>query len=673
MAFAETANLAVKLTLGGNFNSQLAKTRAELGKFDRQSRGFKAGAQIGTGIKRGLVIGTAAVATGIGLLAVQVDKGINSLAELEDATTAVDGAIKQMGQTGKVTSGQVAAWANEIEASVHAAFDDKDITAAAATLLRFGKVTSANLRPALVVMTDLAAKTGDVQSASTLLAKVLADPTKAAARLTRAGVVLTAQDQKQLAGVYALSKAQQKHLAALQKLDKGKAADYKAGIDAGKQVQAQAVLLAILTRTLKDAADTSQGPYHRALNLIKDTTEDAQRALAEGFLPVLEKVADIFRTGLAKPGALDQIRDFGKGLARGLDSLITTAQKLPWSAIGDSLRLAGTGAKAVLDAFTSLPAWVQTAVLTGWGLNKLTGGLVTNLIGGALDFALKKIGVMNVQAAVVNVAGGVGGVGGGIAGAAKTGLGLASKVFLIGEAIGLAVLVNDVRQGISDASTAQSQAIDKQTSQWLAKNPSRADLLNGLKGVDDGIRSLEANPLNVLVQGDALDNLRKMRADIAKQLADQATREDTRHLIGPSPDRPWSGLRGHRGTGRRGFLVTNPLREGQAPNAAANAAAAIAKASAAADRHSDALEKQQQRLRSAVTDGTVAARNSANSLDAAVRGAAAQTAGALRSLPVPLVTVNVAVTPAAVQKSTVIQYRYGPPTGSAGSITDRER
>ena len=120
------------------------------------------------------------------------------------------------------------------------------------------------------------------------------------------------------------------------------------------------------------------------------------------------------------------------------------------------------------------------------------------------------------------------------------------------------------------------------------------------------------------------------------------------------------------------YLLRRNL-SGYIVNAVENIAAAIAKASAAADRHSDALEKQQQRLRSAVTDGTVAARNSANSLDAAVRGAAAQTAGALRSLPVPLVTVNVAVTPAAVQKSTVIQYRYGPPTGSAGSTTDRER
>jgi hypothetical protein len=51
MAFAETANLAVKLTLGGNFNSQMAKASRSLKTFDKDaSRAYKAGQQIGTGI-----------------------------------------------------------------------------------------------------------------------------------------------------------------------------------------------------------------------------------------------------------------------------------------------------------------------------------------------------------------------------------------------------------------------------------------------------------------------------------------------------------------------------------------------------------------------------------------------------------------------------------------------
>jgi hypothetical protein len=129
------------------------------------------------------------IGAGVGVASVvigrSVQSGLENLALLEDATTQVTGALKATGQAGQVTANQVADWANEIESSVQAAFDDKDITSATATLIRFGKVTKSNLRPAMVVMTDLAAKTGSVESAATLLSKALADPTKAAGKLTR--------------------------------------------------------------------------------------------------------------------------------------------------------------------------------------------------------------------------------------------------------------------------------------------------------------------------------------------------------------------------------------------------------------------------------------------------------------------------------------------------------
>src|SRR5687768_10055329 len=92
-------------------------------------------------------------------VALAVRGGIQSLAELEDATTQVDGAIKTLGLTGQVSAAQVATWANDIEREVQAAFDDKAIVSATSNLLRFGKVTPNNLRPAMEVMTDLAAKT----------------------------------------------------------------------------------------------------------------------------------------------------------------------------------------------------------------------------------------------------------------------------------------------------------------------------------------------------------------------------------------------------------------------------------------------------------------------------------------------------------------------------------
>ena len=63
-------------------------------------------------------------------IAAGVKSGLENLATLESAITSVDGAIAQMGLTGQVTGAQIATMANEIEASIGAAFDDKDITQA---------------------------------------------------------------------------------------------------------------------------------------------------------------------------------------------------------------------------------------------------------------------------------------------------------------------------------------------------------------------------------------------------------------------------------------------------------------------------------------------------------------------------------------------------------------
>lgn len=361
----------------------------------------------------------AVAAVGIG---VAVRSGIQSLADLENATTAVDGAISQMGLTGQVTSAQIAGWANEIETATEAAFDDKDITAATAGLIRYGKLTTSNLRPAMEVMTDLAARTGDVKTAGELLAKALADPAKAAGKLSRYGIILTKTQQDQI----------------------------KAMIEAGEVAGAQALILDTLAESTKGAAAASKGPYQDALNILADVTEDAQRALATGFLPVLTKVAKLLSSELAKPGTMDNIKAFGETLASGLDSLIEIVRTLPWKQIGDSLKLAGAGAKAVLGAFSSMPPWVQTAILTGWGLNKLTGGALGSIVGELGKGLVKGVlntntAVMNVKAGVVNGLGGLGGgKGGGLpVGGAAAGTGVLSVALAAGSvaAIGSAVAI----------------------------------------------------------------------------------------------------------------------------------------------------------------------------------------------------------------------------------------
>ena len=170
-----------------------------------------------------------------------------------------------------------------------------------------------------------------------------------------------------------------------------------------------------------------------------DAAEDVQRAFAIGFLPVIKEVADVLTKELGKPGTINALKGLGKALAGTLRSLISAAKQLPWEQIGTSLKIAGTGAKAILDAFLGLPPWIQTAVLTGWGLNKLTGGALSGIFTGLASGLIKGVlgmnaGVVNINAGVVNGggipgAGGKGGFLGGVGGLGKllvgfTGVGL---------------------------------------------------------------------------------------------------------------------------------------------------------------------------------------------------------------------------------------------------------
>lgn len=381
------------------------------------------GAHVGKGLRTAasnmLKLGAAAgaIAAGIGVIAIK--SGVQSLATLESAVTSVDGALKTMGKTGGITGANVAAWANAIESDIGAAFDDKDITAATANLIRFGKVTSANLRPAMVVMTDLAVKTGSVEAASSLLGKALADPAKAAGKLSRVGVVLTKGQQDQI----------------------------KAFMKAGKVGRAQKVILDALSKSTKGAAEASQGPYQRAMSTFADVTEDAQRALAEGFLPVITRAADWLKTKLADPATLTSIRNIGDNLAGAFDQALDFVEGVDWASLGQGLKVAADWAGKLFGAFMSLPPEVKGTILALAGLNKLSGGAVSGIVGELGKGLIKGVlgmtaGVVNINAAVVNGAGGKPGVTPDLPG--KSGLGGVVKSLPVVSTI---ILLNDLKPG----------------------------------------------------------------------------------------------------------------------------------------------------------------------------------------------------------------------------------
>ena len=356
MATADTARLIASLELQDKFSKTADKALTKVDRIDKRLGAFSGA------VNRNLARGVdAVISRGVRALTGSVTEGLGSLAELEDATTSVDGAIASTGKTWTVTSKDIAASANEIELATQAAFDDKAITNATATLIRYGGVTEGNLKPAMVVMTDLAARTGDVDSAATLLAKALADPTKAAGKLARQGIILTKQQQKQIA----------------------------AFVKAGETGKAQGVILDALAKTTGGAAAASAGKYRDTLNLMADASEDAKKALAEGFFPVIQRVSSKITELANDPATIQRLRDFGSTLASAFDKAIDVAEGIDWKSIGDGLKVAYDWSSKLFGAFMSAPAEVKGLILGLAGLTKLTGGAPIKI---AVDFATDAIG-----------------------------------------------------------------------------------------------------------------------------------------------------------------------------------------------------------------------------------------------------------------------------------------
>lgn len=498
MALSETAKLVVDLSLKGNFVGQIGKASKGLDTFDRKAtRAYRAGQQIGTGIKNGAVV----AAAGIGILASQVALGLRSLVDLEKATAQTGAVIKSTGGVAGVTGAEVTRLAEKFE-GLNAQVGDEFIRAGQNMLLTFTNIRGKAFEPALEAVLNLNTAMGKgpegLTKTAILVGKALNDPAKGLTALTRVGVAF---DKKQIARIKSLQKE-------------------------GKLYEAQQIILKELGKEFGGSfaaqGDTAAGKVAK----FNDSIDDLQRSLATALLPAVGNVADALTELLADPELQKGVEDLGKEIGKlfskgnikaGAKALGDAFQAIKSAApaIKSALGTVGSVLKGAFDAFNSLPAPVQQLLIGGAVANKLTGGLVTNIAGGIFG-ALK---AMTVQAGVVNVMGASVG-GGGVPGAAGKGLSGAAKMFLVGEAIGLALLVNEVRTGISEQNTEIARGLSNTTKAFLDSKPDAAAITSALAGVNQGITDLQSNPLNAIVQGDALIELRKMRAAlIAQQIA----------------------------------------------------------------------------------------------------------------------------------------------------------
>jgi hypothetical protein len=649
MAFAETANLAVKLTLGGNFNSQLAKTRAGLRGFDKDaSRAYKAGGQIGTGIKRSAVI----AAAGVGALVSQIGFGLDSLIQLESATAQTNAVIKSTGGVAAQTSDDVRRLAEQYE-SLNATIDDKVIQSGQNLLLTFTNIRGKAFEPTLAAALDMNQALGGgpegLQSVMMKLGKAMNSPAEGFTALKRSGVLFNKEQQAILKGSDNLDKKELKVYNALKKRNKAEAERYKQGVLRVKLEAAQALILKELGvefgGSFAKAGDTTAGSVAK----FGDAIEDLQKSLATALLPTVRNIADSLTELLADPAVIRGAKDLGASIGElfSKDNIKSGIGAIK-SAMEAIRSIAGPVADVIrtaVGAFTSLPPDIQKLLVAGFAVNKLTGGLVTNIAGGIFG-ALK---AMTVRASIVNVSGGV--VNGGGAGGPGVVGGGTSK--LVKGLAGLSILADigaviATQQAVSGESSAQAQAVTETARVYLASSPTTDQLAMSLAAVDTGIDRLQSNPLYVLVQGSALDELRKTRAAIVAQIAAQgsANGSEDRPMNSPTP------------------VVKNTSKTVSAVEAAK---AAIAVASKLAAAKAAAQQAKLEATRQAINIGSSSAKSSAGNIASRVSAAGAATASALRNLPVPIVTttVNVSVTASGISKTVTTQSRYGPATGSS--------
>jgi hypothetical protein len=219
---------------------------------------------------------------------------------------------------------------------------------------------------------------------------------------------------------------------------------------------------------------------------------------------------------------------------------------LPWAAIGDAAKLLGTGSKALLDAFLGLPPWVQTAVLTGWGLNKLTGGALGGIVG-ELGKGLIK-GVLNMNAGVVNVNGKVvtGGPGGAPVPGGKGGGGLLGTAvkWVIGPAAAAALGV-EIGNTLNESTIAPAREFETDKFTAVLESGDADRIENGLTAIDTQLDVVGSGLLNDLPTqiGLALDiggvrtDLEQQRADLLAELIDIKNasvegKSDSERLVG---------------------------------------------------------------------------------------------------------------------------------------------
>lgn len=207
-------------------------------------------------------------------------KSVQAAKESAIALGQVDAALKSTEHQAGRTTKQLQASAKSLESL--STFDDDDILRDVTTnLLKFGNVVGETFDKAQAAIVNMAARTGDLGSATQAIGRALNDPIQGINALTRAGVQFTNQEKEQI----------------------------KTLVTSGRGVQAQAIILEKLERA-----------YGGAAKALRDATPTA--ALNQQWRELTEIIGGILIN------VLPPVIDLLKGVAEWFNNLSPEMQRL---------------------------------------------------------------------------------------------------------------------------------------------------------------------------------------------------------------------------------------------------------------------------------------------------------------------------------------------------------
>jgi TP901 family phage tail tape measure protein len=549
------------------------------------------------------------------LVSAGIKPGAEAMKVLTSANTLAIGGLASTGETIDLLTTAINSYGVGTDKAAH-------ITDVFAGAIAAGKTTAADLAGSFAQVGPLAASAGiEIEELGAAYGTMTASGVQTAQVTTdiRAAIIAVQRPTSALAalqkdlGVNFEKVAKQKGLAvAMQQIRDAAEKAHVPLIKVLGSVEAQGFALGVtgdkaagyaknLTAAQKDvgtaaaqAAERQKG-FNFQMQRLRALAKDAGITIGSALLPKITPLIAKFNEFLTNNP--QRIEEFATKVAAGFEQLGGALEGVDFNAIAGGLSITGRAMQTIVSAFLALPPDIQKIAIAALAVNKVSGGLVTSGIGGLLKLGLG--GLKTITAGSVTVVGAkVGGAGvGGAAGAATGTAGklgsVLGKVAIVGEVIGLVAAVEGVREMIGAGNSALATEVHDQTKTFLASKPNNAALQSSLAGIDKGIADIQSNPLNVLVQGDALDQLKAMRADVANQLANnkvpvlgEHANDRTVAAVNRANATIGRGITaGHRDTDKLdGSVRRTPLEIAAAKRAtvaATNAASASAKANAA--------------------------------------------------------------------------------------------